>query len=65
MCVIVQNTSNIRSALAYGRAALLGKALIVVIATDAVGVTLHVQLETRMPGDDAGNLRQLLARRGP
>src|ERR1035437_3922424 len=42
--------------IAHRRAALLGKPLIVLVPADAVGVTFHVQPQTRMPGDDAGHL---------
>src|ERR1019366_8795237 len=51
--------------IAYRSAALLGKPLIVVVPADAVGVTFHIQPQTRMPGDDAGHLGQLLARQRP
>jgi hypothetical protein len=44
---------------------LFGKPLIVLVAADAVGVTFHIQPQTRMPGDDAGHLGQFLARQRP
>src|ERR1019366_2480122 len=47
------------------RAAVFGKLLIIVIPADAVRVTFHVQPQARMPGDDAGDLGQLLAGQGP
>src|SRR3954453_8615523 len=45
-------------------AAMLGKLLVVVVATDAIGVTFDVELEAGMTGDDAGHFGQLFARRG-
>ena len=56
--------SLLRQVVAHGSAALFGKLLIVFVAADAVGVTFHIQPQTRVPGDDAGDLGQFLAGQG-
>src|ERR1035438_5484130 len=61
----VHRHSLLQEVIADGRATLLGKLLIIVVAADAFRWCFYIQPQTRMGRYDAGDLRQFLARHGP
>jgi len=57
---LLHRNSRMGQVIAHSRGALFGELLVVIVAAHAVGMAFHIQLQTRVPRDDARHSGQLL-----